>query len=55
MSTLRVKDMVTLCTQRQNEVMIKWCRYCSIKDPISTLEVNVIATLYSCEVYRVRV
>ncbi|SLM37709.1 ankyrin repeat domain containing protein [Lasallia pustulata] len=28
MSTLKVESMVTLCRQRHQEVMIKWCRCC---------------------------
>ncbi|SLM37434.1 ankyrin repeat domain containing protein [Lasallia pustulata] len=28
MSTLKVESMVTLCRQRQKEVMIKWCGCC---------------------------
>ncbi|SLM37992.1 ankyrin repeat domain containing protein [Lasallia pustulata] len=28
MSTLKVECMATLCRQRQEQVMIKWCRCC---------------------------
>ena len=35
-----------LYTQRYLEVIIKWCRYCSIKGSISTFKVDIITTLY---------
>lgn len=38
-------DMATLYTQRHLKVIIKWCRCCSIKGPMSTLKVESMATL----------
>ena len=38
----KVEDIITHCRRHQLEVIIKWCRYCSIKERMLTLKVSMV-------------